>query len=96
MADPQVLPSERQESHELPESLRPWVTIAHNDPINLMTYVVFVFQKEFGFTRDQAEVMMWDMHTKGRVVVTSGARERMEYDASRLHNYGLWATVARQ
>ena len=36
---------------------------------------------------------MLDVHHKGRAVVSSGARERMEYDASRLHGYGLWATV---
>jgi ATP-dependent Clp protease adaptor protein ClpS len=39
---------------------------------------------------------MMDVHTKGRATVSHGARERMEYDAARLHTYGLWATVDKQ
>jgi ATP-dependent Clp protease adaptor protein ClpS len=67
--------------------------VVHDDPVNLMTYVVFVFQKLFGFSRETAETLMMDVHTKGRAIVAHGARERMEYDAARLHTYGLWATV---
>ena len=72
---------------------RPWVTIVWNDPVNLMSYVTWVFQKLFGYSREKAEQLMLDVHHKGRAVVSSGARERMEYDATRLHGYGLWATV---
>jgi ATP-dependent Clp protease adaptor protein ClpS len=54
-----------------------------------------VFQKLFGYSRDKAESLMLDVHHKGRAVVSSGVREKMEYDASRLHGYGLWATVSR-
>ena len=64
-----------------------------NDPVNLMSYVTWVFQKLFGYSRDKAERLMLDVHHKGRAIVSSGARERMEHDASRLHGYGLWATV---
>jgi ATP-dependent Clp protease adaptor protein ClpS len=35
------------------------------------------------------------VHQKGRAIVSSGARERMELDATRLHAYGLWATVSQ-
>ena len=72
---------------------RPWVVIVWNDPINLMSYVTWVFQKLFGYSRERAEQLMLDVHHKGKAVVSSGARERMEHDASRLHAYGLWATV---
>ena len=72
---------------------RPWLTIVHNDPVNLMNYVTWVFQKLFGYSREKAEKLMLDVHHKGRAIVSSGARERMEHDASRLHAYGLWATV---
>jgi ATP-dependent Clp protease adaptor protein ClpS len=75
------------------ESDRPWVTIVHNDPVNLMNYVTWVFQQLFGYSKDKAELLMLDVHHKGRAVVSCGARERMEYDASCLHGYGLWATV---
>ena len=38
---------------------------------------------------------MLDVHHKGKAVVASGARERMEYHAAQLHGHGLWATVDR-
>ena len=72
---------------------RPWVVIVWNDPINLMSYVTFVLQKVFGFSRDKAETLMWDVHTKGKAVVSSGPRERAEMDVFRLHEHGLWATM---
>ncbi len=71
----------------------PWVTIVWNDPVNLMSYVTWVLQKLFGYSRDKAEQLMLDVHHRGKAVVSSGVRERMEFDASRLHAYGLWATV---
>ena len=83
-------------SADHPETDKPWVTIVWNDPVNLMTYVTWVFQKLFGFSREKAEKLMLDVHHKGRATVASGSRERMEHDASRLHAYGLWATVDRQ
>src|SRR4029079_2193300 len=72
---------------------KPWVTVVWNDPVNLMTYVTWVFQKLFGYSHEEAEKLMLDVHHKGKAIVSSGARERMEYDASRLHGYGLCATV---
>jgi ATP-dependent Clp protease adaptor protein ClpS len=72
---------------------RPWIVIVWNDPINLMSYVTWVFQKLFGYPRSQAEVLMWDVHTKGRAVVASGTREKCEFDVARLHAHGLWATM---
>jgi len=72
---------------------KPWLVIVWNDPINLMSYVTFVFQKLFGYSRDKATKLMLDVHHKGRAVVTSGARERAELDVYRLHEHGLWATM---
>ncbi|PZV91543.1 ATP-dependent Clp protease adaptor protein ClpS [Micromonospora phaseoli] len=95
MAAPQVAPVETPDTHEVPEPDRPWVTIVWDDPVNLMTYVTWVFQKLFGYSRERAEQLMLDVHHKGKAVVSSGARERMEHDASQLHAYGLWATVDR-
>jgi ATP-dependent Clp protease adaptor protein ClpS len=92
---PQVLPVEVPETEEIAEPDRPWVTVVWNDPVNLMSYVTWVFQKLFGYSREEAEKLMLDVHHKGRAVVTSGARERMECDASQLHGHGLWATVDR-
>lgn len=73
----------------------PWIVIVWNDPINLMSYVTFVFQKLFGYSRPKAEKLMMDVHTKGRAVVSSGTREKAEMDVFRLHEHGLWATMQR-
>ena len=72
---------------------RPWVTIVWNDPINLMSYVTHVFMTVFGYPKAKAEKLMLDVHHRGRAVVSSGTRERMELDVTTLHGYGLWATA---
>lgn len=92
---PQVAPIETPEVEEAPVDDRQWVTIVWDDPVNLMSYVTWVFQKLFGYSRDKAEQLMMDVHSKGRAVVSTGVRERMELDAAQLHAYGLWATVDR-
>ena len=71
----------------------PWVVIVWNDPINLMSYVTYVFQKLFGYSRDKATKLMLDVHNKGKAVVSSGNREKAELDVFRLHEHGLWATM---
>jgi ATP-dependent Clp protease adaptor protein ClpS len=72
---------------------RPWIVIVWNDPINLMSYVVLVFQKLFGYNRTKATELMLDVHHKGRAIVSSGTREKAELDVFRLHEHGLWATM---
>lgn len=72
---------------------QPWVTIVWNDPINLMSYVTYVFQAVFGYPKTKAERLMLDVHHKGKAVVSAGSREEMERDVEVLHSYGLWATV---
>jgi ATP-dependent Clp protease adaptor protein ClpS len=74
---------------------RPWVVIVWNDPINLMSYVTWVFQKLFGYSLEKATALMLDVHEKGRAVVSNGTRERAEVDVQRLHEFGLWATMQR-
>lgn len=71
----------------------PWVVIVWNDPINLMTYVTFVLQKLFGYSKEKATKLMLDVHHKGRAVVSEGPREKAELDVFRLHEHGLWATM---
>ena len=71
----------------------PWVTIVWNDPVNLMSYVTYVFETYFGYAREKAEQLMLDVHQKGRAVVSSGSREEMERDVTAMHSYGLWATM---
>jgi ATP-dependent Clp protease adaptor protein ClpS len=71
----------------------PWKVIVWNDPINLMSYVAFVFQKLFGYSREKAHALMLDVHLKGKAVVSHGTREKAELDVFRLHEHGLWATM---
>jgi ATP-dependent Clp protease adaptor protein ClpS len=75
---------------------RPWITVVWNDPVNLMSYVTHVFMTVFGYPKSKAEKLMLDVHRKGRAVVSSGTRERMELDVHTLHEYGLWATLEQQ
>jgi ATP-dependent Clp protease adaptor protein ClpS len=92
---PAEAPVEVQEpgTDDLPELDRPWVVIVWNDPINLMSYVTFVLQKLFGYSRPKAESLMLDVHEKGRAVVSTGTQEKAELDVFRLHEHGLWATM---
>lgn len=80
-------------AEELTEAELPWVVIVWNDPINLMSYVAFVFQKLFGYSKAKANKLMRDVHEKGRAVVSSGTRTEAERDVNRLHSHGLWATM---
>jgi ATP-dependent Clp protease adaptor protein ClpS len=75
------------------EPAPPWVVVVWNDPINLMTYVTFVFRKLFGYSEARAHELMLRVHETGRAVVAEGSRERCEYDVSRLHAHGLWASM---
>jgi ATP-dependent Clp protease adaptor protein ClpS len=72
---------------------KPWLVIVWNDPVNLMSYVTFVFQKLFGYSRQKAERLMLEVHHLGKSVVSSGPREKAELDVFRLHEHGLWATL---
>jgi ATP-dependent Clp protease adaptor protein ClpS len=74
---------------------RPWVVLVWDDPINLMTYVTYVFQSYFGYDKPKAEKLMLDVHERGRAVVSSGTREEMERDVAGMHSYGLWATLQK-
>ena len=84
---------ERPAGQEIEELDRVWLVIVWNDPINLMSYVTFVFQKLFGYSRGKAQRLMLQVHNEGKAVVSSGNRERAEFDTSRLHAHGLWATM---
>jgi ATP-dependent Clp protease adaptor protein ClpS len=74
---------------------RPWITLVWNDPVNLMSYVTYVFQTYFGYSLEKAEKLMLDVHQKGKAVVSNGPREKMERDTEALQGYGLWATLQK-
>jgi ATP-dependent Clp protease adaptor protein ClpS len=93
MSTPSPVEVDRPDVGETVEADVPWIVLVWNDPINLMSYVTFVFQKLFGYSREKATELMLDVHHKGRAVVSNGPREKCELDVFRLHEHGLWATM---
>jgi len=92
-----VAPTELEDPGTVVERLTdvPWVTIVWNDPVNLMSYVTYVFQTYFGYSKKKATKLMLDVHHKGRAVVSNGTREEMERDVGAMHGFGLWATLQK-
>ena len=86
---------ERPDLDETADLQRPWVTLVWNDPVNLMSYVTYVFRTHFGYSDAKAEALMMDVHSKGRAAVSTGSREQMERDVEAMHEYGLWATLQK-
>jgi ATP-dependent Clp protease adaptor protein ClpS len=80
---------------ETAQADRPWIIIVWNDPVNLMAYVTYVFQKLFGYARAKAHKLMLQVHNEGKSLVWSGPRERCEAYVQALHEYGLWATMQK-
>lgn len=74
---------------------RPWQVVVWNDPVTLMTYVVFVFRRLFGYDAETATRLMLQVHNEGRAVVATEPRERAEVSVAQLHAHGLQATLAR-
>ena len=89
------MPVETEEPEEALLVDRPWVTVVWNDPVNLMSYVTYVFETYFGYPRKKAEKLMLEVHRDGRSTVSSGSREEMERDVQAMHEYGLWATMEK-
>lgn len=93
--EPKVRPGTTGQRESAPVDVMacPWVTIVWDDPVNLMTYVTYVFQKLFGYSEPHATKLMLQVHNEGKAVVSAGSRESMEVDVSKLHAAGLWATM---
>ncbi|WP_120006053.1 ATP-dependent Clp protease adapter ClpS [Nesterenkonia muleiensis] len=72
---------------------RPYQVVVWNDPVNLMSYVAWVFRSYFGHSKEKARELMLQVHHRGKAVVSSGAREKMERHVTAMHNYGLQATL---
>lgn len=74
---------------------QPWLVLVWNDPVNLMSYVSYIFRSYFGFDRAEAERRMMLVHTEGRAAVAAGSREEVERHVEAMHDYGLWATLQK-
>lgn len=87
------------EDRRLDEQLvlgKPWTLIVWDDPVNLMTYVTWVFTSYFGFPKPKAERLMLQVHTEGRAAVVTGTREEIERHVEAMHGYGLQATMQQE
>lgn len=71
----------------------PWMCIVWDDPVNLMSYVTYVFQTVLGYSKKRAIELMMQVHTEGKAVVSSGEKDKVEGDVKKLHTAGLWATM---
>ncbi len=72
-----------------------WNVIVWNDPVNLMTYVVFVFMKVLGFNRQKATKHMLQVHQQGKSLVATETREKAELYHQQIQSFGLTVTLER-
>ena len=94
IAMPDVLEHvEQAQAHQLDQ---PYILIIWNDPVNLMSYVSYVFRSYFGYSEEKAEKLMRHVHQNGRSVVATGNREKIESDVAAMHGFGLWATLSKE
>jgi ATP-dependent Clp protease adaptor protein ClpS len=70
-----------------------WRVVVLNDPVNLMSYVVLVFKKVFGFDEQTARKKMLEVHEQGRSIVWSGLREKAEAYVFTLQQWHLTAVL---
>jgi ATP-dependent Clp protease adaptor protein ClpS len=87
--------SERSSTDLLSAADIPWNLVVWNDPVNLMSYVSYVFQSYFGYSEAKSNKLMLEVHKKGRSIVAHGGKEQVEQHAVAMHGYGLWATVEK-
>ena len=72
---------------------KPWLTVVWDDPVNLMSYVSYVFQTVLGYDKKRANELMMQVHTEGKAAVSTGERDKIEADVKKLQIAGLWATM---
>lgn len=94
-AAPVVVPDRTEVPDDVDEPDLPWNVIVWNDPVTLMSHVVFVLRKLFGYDDATATALMLQVHNEGKAAVSSGPREKCEMDVYRLHGHGLQATLQR-
>lgn len=74
---------------------QPWQVVVHDDPVNLMHYVTWVFMSVFGYARPKAEKLMLEVHELGRAIVWTGNREKAELYTQQLQAHQLQASMEK-
>ena len=91
----ETLPDVLDETREKVENAfeKCWKVIVWNDPINLMSYVVFIFMKVLAFPREKATRHMLEVHHIGKSCVATETREKAELYHQQLQSFGLTVTI---
>ena len=89
----QASPVVELEEKTATEVERPWNVIVLNDPVNLMSYVVMVFRRVFGFNAEKARKHMLEVHQQGRSLLWTGEREKAEAYVHTLQTWQLSAIL---
>jgi len=84
-----------KKSKEATRLSQPWNVVVHDDPVNLIQYVVKVLRKVFGYGSEKAEALTMAVHKSGRAVVWTGDREKAELYVQQLHHYQLHASLEK-
>jgi len=91
----ETLPEIKHDTKEKVEEAfeKGWNVIVWNDPINLMTYVVFVFMKVLAFNKEKATKHMLEVHKNGKSIVATETREKAELYHQQIQAHGLMVTI---
>lgn len=84
-----------EETRASTELTSAWNILVFDDPVNLMEYVTKVLQKVFSYPRERAEDLMMTVHTAGKALVWTGAREPAELYVQQLHGFQLQASLEK-
>ena len=92
-----VLPDQITESSTETKELldKGWNVIVWNDHVNLMDYVVYVFQRVLGFPEAKATRHMLEVHYQGKSCVATEPREKAELYWQQLQQFGLRTTIEK-
>ena len=93
----EILPEVAKNTKEKVEEAfeKGWNVIVWNDPVNLMSYVVFVFMKVLGFTKEKATQHMLQVHQQGKSLVATETREKAELYYQQIQSFGLTVTLEK-
>jgi len=73
----------------------PWNVIVYDDPVNLMSFVILVLKRVFGYTQQKSESLMMEVHKAGKSVVWTGEHEKAELYVQQLQSFQLLAAMKR-
>ena len=73
----------------------PWQVVVLNDPVNLISFVVLVIRRVFGYSESKAVAMTMDVHEKGKSIVWTGEREKAEMYVQQLQGFQLLAKMEK-